>query len=233
MPRVAAVASSLLKRSRKGFKDVDLLKALQNEISHEQSSSSDQFQYSKLGSIGDFKLTWDTPYSQDIVLQKKCLSDEEVAVSALLGPESKNSSFPWDVNMKVCMKKPGLSSILQFDCKISSNDSGVSEFYITRANYLPSLAPPTRSDYKGPSFSTLDPSLQEELKKYLEARGIGESLTNFLLLQLHKKEQKQYFTWLEKLRDMIEGYYNQKIFYRSMQVHCPALGGVFKLGRPR
>lgn len=119
-------------------------------------------QYPHLGSIGDFVLSWDAPYTQDIVLQKKCQSGEEIAISALLvpeqtekallGPESNNTSFPWDVTMKVCVKKTVLSAVLQFDCNISSNNSSGSEFNILRAYCLPSLALPTRTDYRGPEF---------------------------------------------------------------------------------
>lgn len=51
--------------------------------------------------------------------------------------------------------------------------------------------------------SDLDPQLQNELKKYLEARGIGESLLNFLVCHLQKKEHGQYVNWLQKLESTI------------------------------
>lgn len=51
--------------------------------------------------------------------------------------------------------------------------------------------------------STLDTNLQDELKQYLVSKGIGESLTNFLLLHLHKKEQGQYVNWLQKLEAVV------------------------------
>lgn len=54
------------------------------------------------------------------------------------------------------------------------------------------------------SCRELDPQLQDELKRYLEARGIGETLTNFLVLHLQKKEQNQYVNWLQKLKGMVE-----------------------------
>ncbi|KAJ6741755.1 MITOCHONDRIAL GLYCOPROTEIN FAMILY PROTEIN [Salix viminalis] len=40
--------------------------------------------------------------------------------------------------------------------------------------------------------SDLDSNLQDALKDYLIAKGIGEDLTNFLLFHLHKKELGQY-----------------------------------------
>lgn len=51
--------------------------------------------------------------------------------------------------------------------------------------------------------SSLDPQLQDSLKEYLVSKGIGESLTNFLLLHLHKKEQVQYVNWLQKLESSL------------------------------
>jgi complement component 1 Q subcomponent-binding protein len=45
--------------------------------------------------------------------------------------------------------------------------------------------------------SDLDINLQKAFKEYLVEKGIGESLTNFLLHYLHTREQKQYVNWLE------------------------------------
>ncbi|KAG4927842.1 hypothetical protein JHK85_054328 [Glycine max] len=52
-------------------------------------------------------------------------------------------------------------------------------------------------DKRGVS-STLDDELQDALKEYLIAKGIGVSLTNFLLHYLHKREHEQYMNWLKK-----------------------------------
>ena len=99
-------------------------------------------------------LDWDSPQSQDVVLRKKCESGEEVAVSALLGPETfkGESSFPREALMKVCIKKPGLSSILQFDCGVSSKGDDGSELDIHNAYYIPSSTSLDSSIYKAPSY---------------------------------------------------------------------------------
>ncbi|XP_058205371.1 uncharacterized protein At2g39795, mitochondrial [Rhododendron vialii] len=207
MPRI----SSVLRKGRKAIQELDLLKVLQSEIRHEDSSNP--FQDSKSASLGDFKLDWDSPHSQDVVLRKKCESGEEVAVSALLGPrtygeedaEDKESIFPREALMKVCIKKPGLSSILQFDCGVSGSNVGDwSSVYINSLHYLPSTSLDC-SIYKSPSYrhEELDPDLRIEIKTYLESKGIEESLTNFLLLHLHRKEQGQYVHWLRKLEEMV------------------------------
>ncbi|XP_028061921.1 mitochondrial acidic protein mam33 isoform X2 [Camellia sinensis] len=199
MPRV----TTLLRKGYKAIHDFDLLKALQSEIRHEQSSN--HFQDNQSGSLGDFVLDWDSPQSQDVVLRKKCESGEEVAVSALLGPETYEgqSSFPREALMKVCVKKPGLSSILQFDCGAFGKGDGGSEFAIHNAYYIPSSTCLDSSIYKGPSFSSLDPHLQDELKNYLVAKGIEDMFTNFVLLHLHRKEIGQYVKWLHKLEEIV------------------------------
>ncbi|KAE8711010.1 laccase-11 [Hibiscus syriacus] len=198
MPR----ATQILRQSRKAVEDLNLLKVLRSEISQELSSNS--FQDEQNGSLGDFVLEWNSSQSQDVVLRRKGESGEEVAVSALLSRETYYTEgiFPRKVLMKVCVKKPGLSSILQFHCGVFEKGVRRSDFNIHGA-YLQSMTIPTSSVYRGPSFSTLDPQLQDELKEYLVARGIGEDLTNFLLLTLHKKEECQYLDWLQKLESFV------------------------------
>ncbi|KAA8517149.1 hypothetical protein F0562_017442 [Nyssa sinensis] len=136
---------------------------------------------------------------------KKSDSGEEVAVSALLGPETfdEEGRFPREALMKICIKKPGLSSILQFDCGVISKGDNGSEFDIRNAYYIESSTHLDFSVYRGPLFSSLDPYLQDELKQYLLARGIGEGLTNFLLHHLHKREQGQYLNWLRKVEAVV------------------------------
>ncbi|KAJ4835751.1 hypothetical protein Tsubulata_015922 [Turnera subulata] len=198
MPRVTPI----LRRGSKAVEDLNLLKVLQSEINHELSIPS---QDSASGAIEGFEVDWDSSEAQDVVLRRKCMSGEEVAVSALLGPETstEGSAFPRQVLMKVCVKKPGLSSVLQFDCGVYGKGTSSSQFDILHAWYLHSATSPNTAAYRGPEFRTLDPHLQEALKEYLEARGISESFMNSLLLYLHRKEQGQYVNWLQKLESLV------------------------------
>ena len=111
----------------------------------------------KNGSLGGFVVDWDSSQSQDVVLRRKCDTGEEVAVSALLGPvhfgrETDEDVYPRDVLMKICVKKPGLKSMLQFDCEVYKTGSNGSEFNIHNAHYLQSSAGVSRSIYRGPLF---------------------------------------------------------------------------------
>ncbi|XAR68486.1 hypothetical protein NMG60_11003622 [Bertholletia excelsa] len=195
--------TNVLQKSRKALEDFDLLKVLQAEIRHELSSNP--FPDSQCSSLGEFSLDYDSKKSQDVVFRKKCESGEEVAVSALLSPLAieGDSSFPREAQMKVCIKKPGMSSILQFDCGVTPIGDYGSELSIQNACYIPSANSLAFSMYKGPSFSSLDPDLQHELTKYLVSKGIKQSFTNFLLHHLHLKEQGQYVNWLQRLEAIV------------------------------
>ncbi|PON32441.1 Mitochondrial glycoprotein [Trema orientale] len=213
--------STILRKAKKAVQDFDLVEALQSEITHELSSN--HFQDFESGALGNFVVEWDSSQSQDVVLRRKCKTGEEVAVSALLGPVSLESAvsglsapvpsgretgdgmFPRDVLMKICVKKPGLRSVLQFDCEIYKKGSNGSGFNINNAYYLQSSVGPVISSsvYRGPIFSDLEPRLQDAFKDYLVSKGIGESLTNFLLLHLHEKEHGQYVNWLKELKSFV------------------------------
>lgn len=96
----------------------------------------------------------DSPKSQDVVLRRKLESGEEVAVSALSGPLrfGREGAFPREILMKICVSKPGVGSILQFDCGVSEDHHGGSPFKIYNAYYLQSSANLGSSVYRGPFF---------------------------------------------------------------------------------
>ncbi|XP_010523786.1 PREDICTED: uncharacterized protein LOC104802057 [Tarenaya hassleriana] len=197
--------TSIMRRGRKVLEDFNLLKVLQSEISHEVSNP--RFQDVETGQLGGFKVDWDSPDSQDVVLRRKCDTGEEIVISALLWGDPSVAVypvFPRQALVKVFIKKPGLSSTLQFDCRVSQTGSSSSDFTINSASFLRSLSSARSSSaYNGPLFSTLDIKLELALKQYLESRGISEGLTNFIVYHLHKKEQDQYVVWLRRLESTV------------------------------
>ncbi|XP_021741044.1 uncharacterized protein LOC110707331 [Chenopodium quinoa] len=203
MRNVRAMQTILKNREAAKAKAFDLLKILQSEITHELSSPC--FQNYRAGSPGDFTVEWDTPNSNDVVLRKKCDTGEDVAVSALLGPPdyARDGTYPRGVLMKVCIKKPGLSSLLHFKCEVTNAGHSGPEFNIHSADYLRSTSSTGPKNYKAPLFSELDSDLQDAFRDYLHTKGIGESLMNFLLVHMHKKEENQYVNWLQKLQGML------------------------------
>ncbi|XP_042480061.1 uncharacterized protein LOC122060987 [Macadamia integrifolia] len=142
----------LFTRNYRALRDGELLRALQSEIKYEESTKP--FQGHRAGSLGDFVLDWDNPQTKDVVLRRRFDSGEEIAISALLGPEAVvgEGFLPRQVLMKICIKKPGLSPILQFDCGISNSGGNGSEFAIHNAYYRRSLSCSGASEYKGSSY---------------------------------------------------------------------------------
>ncbi|KAK9103782.1 hypothetical protein Sjap_021036 [Stephania japonica] len=157
-------------------------------------------------SLGGFVVDWDHERFKDVILRRELESGEEIAVSALLEEEEEglgDEEYPCRVLMKVCLKKPGLRSLLQFDCVSSSGESGP-DFAVYNAYHLPpSMRSCCDSIYRGPSFRSLDSRLQAAFKEYLRAKGIGEELIGFLLQHLHRKENDQYVQWLGNLESML------------------------------
>ncbi|KAK1427098.1 hypothetical protein QVD17_15781 [Tagetes erecta] len=194
--------ATLLQKGKRALQDLELLKVLQAEIKYELSND---LYKNEIGSLGDFVIDWNSPHSKDIIMRKKCESGEEIAISALLGEETfvEDNLYPKEANMKVCVKKNGLSSILKFDCKVLDEGQNKVDFHIQNAYFLKSPTDLGSSVYKGPLFSELDPELQQELKRYLISRGIQNSLAAYLLHQIHRKEQDQYVKWLQKLEGMV------------------------------
>ncbi|CAI9099830.1 OLC1v1036712C2 [Oldenlandia corymbosa var. corymbosa] len=144
----------------KAIEDHDLLDILRSEINYELTSEPSKTDGN--GSLGDFVIEWDSPESKDVLLRRKSTSGEEVAVSALFGgpkveadeanKADQESPVAADVQMKVCIRKPGLSSILQFDCEVYSRGMKLSRFDIESAYCIPSASSLGSSLFRGPLF---------------------------------------------------------------------------------
>ncbi|KAA1474496.1 regulatory protein suaprga1 [Dentipellis sp. KUC8613] len=61
-----------------------------------------------------------------------------------------------------------------------------------------------RGLYIGPQFDTLDVTVQEEFEKFLQDRGINESLAFFVPEYAEFKEQKEYVQWLDGVKKFID-----------------------------
>lgn len=61
-----------------------------------------------------------------------------------------------------------------------------------------------RGLYIGPQFDTLDVSVQEEIEKWVQERGINDSLAMFIPEYSEFKEQKEYVRWLVNVKNFVE-----------------------------
>ncbi|KAG7448553.1 regulatory protein suaprga1, partial [Guyanagaster necrorhizus] len=60
-----------------------------------------------------------------------------------------------------------------------------------------------RGLYLGPQFDNLDIALQEEFERYLQERGIDESLATFIPEYAEHKEQEEYTHWLKAVKNFV------------------------------
>ncbi|KAF2963696.1 hypothetical protein GQX73_g9874 [Xylaria multiplex] len=58
--------------------------------------------------------------------------------------------------------------------------------------------------YPGPPFGSLDEDLQVLIERYLEDRGITQSMALFVADYVDVKEQREYQTWLKNIKDFVE-----------------------------
>lgn len=118
-------------------------------------------------------IDWDSSHSKDVIMRKKCESGEELAVSALLGDETflGDVCYPKEAEMKVCIKKTGLSSILQFDCKVLDEGQDKVDFHIQNAYYLKSPTNLGPSVYRGPVFRYISVDLVSEISSNFICQG--------------------------------------------------------------
>jgi len=61
-----------------------------------------------------------------------------------------------------------------------------------------------RGLYIGPQFDTLDVGVQDEFEKYLQERGVNESLASFIPEYAAHKEQQEYVKWLNKVKNFVD-----------------------------
>lgn len=61
-----------------------------------------------------------------------------------------------------------------------------------------------RNLYQGPVFSTLDPSVQSAIERYLESRGINSEMASFIQEYASSRENHEYISWLQKVKNIVE-----------------------------
>ncbi|KAA8916403.1 hypothetical protein TRICI_001447 [Trichomonascus ciferrii] len=61
-----------------------------------------------------------------------------------------------------------------------------------------------RQLYQGPVFSTLDPTVQSAIERYLETRGINSEMASFIVEYAGVRENQEYIRWLEQVQKVVE-----------------------------
>jgi complement component 1 Q subcomponent-binding protein len=94
------------------------------------------------------------------------------------------------VFFSVTIAKGTTADKLTFDCLTNGSEFKVVGMELERADDDENVA------YTGPDYKTLDPSLQDSVQTYLEARGINAELGSYIFDVQRDKESKMYMRWL-------------------------------------
>ena len=101
------------------------------------------------------------------------------------------------INFEVQIKKQNGESVIAL-CTAAST------LIIQNVRHLPAGKSETdESLYGGPSFDSLDDTVQAAFTEYLEDRGINEDMVYFILSYSKFKEQTEYVNWLEELTKFV------------------------------
>ncbi|KAI0266132.1 mitochondrial glycoprotein [Gloeopeniophorella convolvens] len=143
------------------------------------------------------------------------IADLQTAEDSFETPEGEEGASEEDVEVSYPLRcsftitKPSVPGALSIDavCQEGTfvvenvsfyNDSKIATDLTAEADWR------RRGLYIGPQFETLDVSLQEEFEKFLQERGINESLAFFVPEYAQYKEQKEYVDWLGNVKKFID-----------------------------
>ncbi|XP_024390704.1 uncharacterized protein At2g39795, mitochondrial [Physcomitrium patens] len=184
--------------------DSGLLRILGDEISHEEEEYEAPRGLAR-GPPQPFKLE-DKPGKLEVTLRRS-YGQEDIALTAMFQPgmgvegedyeEDEEVPEQNAVHLTVSITKGPDSPVLEFGCVIQKNDFQIGHVHFVEEKNA------KEPNFDGPDFSQLDEQLQRQFKRYLDARGINEDLSNYLLDLLEDKEQREYQRWLRNVESFI------------------------------
>ncbi|OTA01542.1 hypothetical protein A9Z42_0018600 [Trichoderma parareesei] len=114
------------------------------------------------------------------------------------------------INLSILIEKPGKTAgALNIDATARDGDIVVDNMFFyedaTVARIDNPEAAQKRADvYPGPPFGSLDEDLQVLMERFLEERGINETLAAFVPDYVDIKEQQEYLRWLKNVRTFVD-----------------------------
>lgn len=114
------------------------------------------------------------------------------------------------INLSIVVEKPGKSQgALSIDATAQDGQVLVENIFFYEDAAIARLDKPEdaqkRADvYPGPPFGTLDEDLQVLMERFLEERGITQTLAVFVPDYVDVKEQREYTRWLSNVKGFID-----------------------------
>ncbi|KAI2631258.1 mitochondrial glycoprotein [Xylaria nigripes] len=163
-----------------------------------------------------FSISDITNYDSDLYNEDNALTDEEMEspegkqlaeTEAEEGMEDEpEPAIPCRLNIVV--EKPDHGA-LNIEAVAQDGAIIVENFYYYKEPSMAHSSSPeavhTAEDaYPGPLFGSLDEDLQLLMERYLEERGISQSLAIFVPEYMDMKEQREYHSWLKNIKNFIK-----------------------------
>ncbi|KAH9916979.1 mitochondrial glycoprotein [Epithele typhae] len=232
--RLAPVAASAsrafsvsARRLGEGSTDVALTQRLAEELKYEKEGIAGEPDFLKaFKEQGIWKIE-DTPGMDEVILTRKfgnedirlvfSVSDvqsaeqdfEEGESPAEESEESESSMESSPMRVSFLFTKSNTPGSVSFDGMCQDGAFTIDNVtYYTDAKMATDLTAEAdwkrRGYYIGPTFETLDATLQEEFDHFLEERGINSALAYFIPEYAEHKEQKEYVSWLTSIKSFVE-----------------------------
>ncbi|KAM6503220.1 Mitochondrial glycoprotein [Amanita muscaria] len=210
-----------------GASDAALSQKLQSEIQYEKEALVDVKETPEFLKAFQEQGVWrieDTAGNDEITLHRTCCNETirvmfsiaDIQTDEEFSPDHEDGSEPavrdlhdYPVRVALSLTKAEGAGALNVDMVAQDG-----HFMIDNISYYPDGRLGTeltaeadwkrRGLYIGPQFDTLDATVQEEFEKYLQERGINESLALFIPEYAEYKEQQEYIRWLSNVKTFID-----------------------------
>ncbi|RZR86530.1 hypothetical protein BHM03_00013758 [Ensete ventricosum] len=130
--------------------------------------------------------------------------------------ERNENSMEPTLSLVVTIDK-GEGSLLEFCCNLNSDELEIEGMVMKKRDDVDG-----QSAYQGLKFSDLDENLQKALHRYLEARGIKNSLFDVLHKYMWNKDERESLRWSKNMKGLI-AYDSLAYFYPQSEVVCEKL----------
>ncbi|PPQ81134.1 hypothetical protein CVT26_011102 [Gymnopilus dilepis] len=207
-----------------GATDIALSQKLQEELKYEQEATEATPETPEFVKRFLEQGTWsiqDTRGHDEVTLSRK-FGDENIRVMFSIADLANEDEFDLENENEEEDEQPGFPLRVSLSITKSNGPGALSvdmvtqdgQFIIENVSFYDDAKVGTeltadadwnrRGLYIGPQFDTLDAGLQEEFDKFLQERGVTESLAAFIPEYAAHKEQQEYVKWLGKVKNFID-----------------------------
>ncbi|XP_010459123.1 PREDICTED: uncharacterized protein At2g39795, mitochondrial-like [Camelina sativa] len=202
MSRKFLSSGSYVSEMRKSAFEGNILRLIRSEIQSELDHSPPLQPEER---FGPFTVD-ERPGEQWISLRRKFGDKEDIKIEATMFdgsvPSSKStSSNPEDVQLHITFIvniSKGDCQTFEIMCSAWPDTIQISKFFVRKSSKNSPNA------YIGPEFQEMEEELQDSVYRFLEERGIGDELAEFLHQYMKNKDKAEYIRWMETVKSYVE-----------------------------